>query len=86
LTAITLQKIWRLLATETQTSVKNVKRPTARVMEWQDRGLLHVHIVVLGKIPANIVKAAINGRNPQDKKEGLLQQFTMEFAGETRLM
>jgi len=68
LTAITLQKIWRLLATETQTSVKNVKRPTARVMEWQDRGLLHVHIVVLGKIPANIVKVAVNGRNPQDKK------------------
>ena len=62
LTAITLQKIWRLMATENGTSIKKVKRPTARVMEWQDRGLLHTHIIVLGEISEEIVKAAVNGR------------------------
>ena len=62
LAAITLQKIWRLMATQNQTTIKNSKRPTARIMEWQDRGLLHTHIIVLGEIPESIVKAAINGR------------------------
>jgi len=66
LTAITLQKIWRLMATENETSIKKVKRPTARVMEWQDRGLLHTHIIVLGEIPEDIVKAAVNGREAQN--------------------
>jgi hypothetical protein len=31
-------------------------------MEWQDRGLLHTHIIVLGEISEEIVKAAVNGR------------------------
>lgn len=67
LSTITLQKIWRLMATENSTSIKKVKRPTARVMEWQDRGLLHVHIIVLGEIPEEIVRAAVNGRASQNK-------------------
>jgi hypothetical protein len=35
-------------------------------MEWQDRGLLHTHIIVLGEIPESIVKAAINGREAKN--------------------
>ena len=71
LTAITLQKIWRLMATQNATSIKKVKRPTARVMEWQDRGLLHVHIIVLGEIPEAIVKAAVLGRASQSKSRSV---------------
>jgi hypothetical protein len=62
LTSITLQKIWRLMATAENLPEKEVKRPTARVMEWQTRGLLHVHIIILGKVPINIVRAAVNGQ------------------------
>ena len=67
LTAITLQKIWRLMATQNSTSIKNAMRPTARVMEWQERGLLHVHIIVLGEIPEDVVRAAVLGRPAQNK-------------------
>jgi len=68
LTAITLQKIWRLMATEQGISEKEAKRPTARVMEWQSRGLLHVHIIVLGKVPVNVVRAAVNGRKAKNTR------------------
>ena len=68
LTAITLQKIWRLMATHNGTTIAKSKLPTARVMEWQERGLLHVHIIVLGEIPEEIVKAAVLGRIAQNKR------------------
>lgn len=68
LTAITLQKIWRLMATQNGTSEKEAKRPTARVMEWQSRGLLHVHIIILGKVPINIVRAAVQGRKSTNRR------------------
>ena len=71
LTSITLQKIWRLMATHNSTSIEKSKRPTARVMEWQERGLLHVHIIVLGDIPEEIVRAAVLGRASQNRSRSV---------------
>ena len=59
LTAITLQKIWRQLATDLGKEVAEVKLPYARVMEWQQRGTLHVHIIILGHVPNYIVERAV---------------------------
>ena len=66
LTAVTLQKIWRLLSTEMGQDVEDVRMPIARVMEWQHRGLLHVHIIVLGVIPTYIVEWAVHGRSKSE--------------------
>jgi hypothetical protein len=40
-------------------------------MEWQDRGLLHTHIIVLGEIPESIVRAAINGREAKNNSRSV---------------
>ena len=64
LTSVTLQKIWRLMATDLGKDMKEVRMPYARVMEWQERGLLHTHIIILGHIPTYIVEKAINGAHP----------------------
>ena len=68
LVAVTLQKIYRLLATELGKSVNEVRLPTARVVEWQERGLLHVHIIVRGSIPTFIVENAVNGASKTNKR------------------
>lgn len=72
LTAVTLQKIWRLMATDLGKDVNEVRMPYARVMEWQERGLLHTHIIVLGHIPTYIVEQAINGAPPTKKRRRVL--------------
>lgn len=69
LTSITLQKINRLLLSETnrgkssseKKTLKDIRLPMARVMEWQERGVLHAHIIVRGHIPTYIVDMAIKG-------------------------
>ena len=68
LVAVTLQKIYRLMATEMSKSVDEVRLPTARVVEWQERGLLHVHIIVRGSIPTFIVENAVNGSAKTNKR------------------
>lgn len=72
LTAITLQKIWRQLATHTGQTEKESKLPYARVIEWQERGLVHVHVIVLGHIPTFIVERAINGAESDGKRRKIL--------------
>ena len=62
LTAITLQKIFRLWAKQENKSVKDTRVPVMRVMEWQARGVLHVHLIALGEIPQDVIKDAVNGR------------------------
>ena len=69
LTTVTLQKIQRLMLSEMNRNkpadlkkdMKDIRLPVARVMEWQDRGVLHVHIIVRGHIPTYIVDRAVNG-------------------------
>lgn len=69
LTTVTLQKIYRLLVTDLNNklplsvpkTIKDVRLPTARVMEWQERGVLHVHIIVRGYIPTYIIENAVKG-------------------------
>ena len=69
LTAVTLQKIYRLMLTDLNNgkdksekrNIKDVRLPTARVMEWQERGVLHVHIIVRGHIPTYIIEKAVKG-------------------------
>jgi hypothetical protein len=69
LTTVTLQKIHRLLLTDlnrnsissTKKTIRDVRLPTARVMEWQERGVLHVHIIVRGFIPTYIIENAVKG-------------------------
>ena len=68
LTAITLQKIWRQMATDLGKTESEVKLPYARVMEWQQRGTLHVHIIVLGHIPTYIVERAVLGSPSNGKR------------------
>jgi hypothetical protein len=72
LTAITLQKIWRQLATHSGKTEKESKLPYARVMEWQERGLLHVHVIVLGHIPTFIVERAVNGEASDGRRRRIL--------------
>ena len=72
LTAITLQKIWRQLATHTGRTEKESKLPYARVIEWQERGLVHVHVIVLGHIPTFIVERAVNGAESDGKRRKIL--------------
>lgn len=72
LTAVTLQKIWRLMATDLGKEVNEVRMPYARVMEWQERGVLHTHIIVLGHIPTYIVEQAINGAMPSRNRRRVL--------------
>lgn len=67
LVTVTLQKIYRQLATELGKDIKEVRLPTARVMEWQSRGLLHAHIIVRGHIPTFIIENAVNG-SPKNKR------------------
>lgn len=55
LTTLTMQKVWRLLGGD--------KMPTARVMEWQSRGVLHAHVLVLGHVPRQTVLDAVLGRD-----------------------
>ena len=62
LLSVTVQKIFRLLATSQGVTAKEARLPMARVFEWQERNLLHCHIIVLGSIPKDIVDAAVNGR------------------------
>ncbi len=66
LTAITMQKIWRILAKESGVKIADARLPTARVMEWQNRGLVHVHILVQGFVSASAVLAAVRGREAED--------------------
>jgi hypothetical protein len=69
LTSVTLQKIYRLMLTDLNNgkdktekkTIKDVRLPTARVMEWQERGVLHVHIIVRGHVPTYIVEKAVKG-------------------------
>ena len=68
LVAVTLQKIYRLMATEMGKTVEEVRLPTARVVEWQERGLLHVHIIVRGSIPTFIVENAVNGSEKTNRR------------------
>jgi len=72
LTSVTLQKIWRLMATDLGKDMKEVRMPYARVMEWQERGLLHTHIIILGHIPTYIVEKAINGALPTQSRRRVL--------------
>jgi hypothetical protein len=72
LTAVTLQKIWRLMATELNREEREVRMPYARVMEWQERGVLHTHIIVLGHIPTYIVEKVINGSPPTKNRRRVL--------------
>lgn len=66
LVTVTLQKIYRQLGQLNGKSEKEVRLPTARVMEWQSRGVLHAHILVRGNIPTFIVENAVNG-SPKNK-------------------
>lgn len=55
--SVTMQKIGRLLGGEAL--------PYVRVVEYQRRGLVHVHVLVLGTVPRTIVELAVRGgRNP----------------------
>ncbi len=81
LTAITMQKIYRLLVTDINSKVKtlsatkelkDVRLPTARVMEFQIRGVLHTHILVRGFIPSYIIEMAVNGAPPSNKRRRVL--------------
>lgn len=79
LTAITLQKIWRTLAKENGVAIKDARLPTARVVEWQRRGLLHVHILIQGEVPTAIVEAAVRGREAEDGRKKILPSETQGF-------
>lgn len=72
LLSVTVQKIFRLLGTSQGLTSKDARLPMARVFEWQERNLLHCHIIVLGKIPKDIVEAAVNGRPKTDKSRRVL--------------
>ena len=66
LTAITMQKLWRIVAREAGVEIKDARLPTARVMEWQSRGLVHVHVLVQGFVSEDAVFAAVRGREAED--------------------
>jgi len=53
-------------------TIKDVRLPTARVMEWQDRGVLHVHVIVRGHIPTYIVEKAVNGSSPTSTRRRVM--------------
>jgi hypothetical protein len=80
LTSVTLQKIYRLILTDLNSgreaserkTIKDVRLPTARVMEWQERGVLHVHIIVRGHIPTYIVEKAVKGSPPTSTRRRVL--------------
>jgi hypothetical protein len=72
LTTVTMQKVWRQWATELGISVKEARKPTVRVMEFQRRGLLHVHLLVLGEVPRALVERAVKG----SPKEGTRRSIT----------
>ena len=61
LVTVTLQKIYRQLGQLNGKTESEVRLPTARVMEWQSRGVLHAHILIRGNIPTFIVENAVNG-------------------------
>ena len=61
LATVTMQKVWRQMAAATGPSVKEVRMAMVRVMEWQQRGLLHVHILVRGEVPEEVVRRAVHG-------------------------
>jgi hypothetical protein len=52
--AVTMQKLRRLLGAEGPL-------PYVRVVEYQRRGLVHVHVLVLGAVPSAIVELATRG-------------------------
>ena len=91
LTTVTLQKIYRLLVTELNNqlplevpkSLKDVRLPTARVMEWQERGVLHVHIIVRGYIPTYIIENAVKG-SPTNKTRRRIERssYKNQFWGD----
>jgi hypothetical protein len=55
--AVTMQKIRRLLG--------GASLPYVLVVEYQRRGLVHIHVLVLGAVPRAIVELAVlGGRNP----------------------
>jgi hypothetical protein len=72
LTAVTLQKIWRLMAADLGKDIQDVRLPYVRVMEWQERGLIHTHIIFLGQIPTYIISKAINGFPPTNRSRRVL--------------
>ena len=88
LTTVTLQKIYRLLLTDlnrnsissTKKTIKDVRLPTARVMEWQERGILHVHIIVRGFIPTYIIENAVNG-SPATTNRRRIEPTTFQHQG-----
>ncbi|MHB0927724.1 MAG: replication initiator [Candidatus Nanopelagicales bacterium] len=79
LTAVTMQKVWRIRAVETGLSQKEARLPLARVMEWQRRGVLHVHLIVQGHVSAESVQAAVRGRKAEDGRRTVLPAMHAGF-------
>jgi hypothetical protein len=71
LATVTMQKVWRQMAAATGLTVKEVRCPTVRVMEWQRRGLLHVHLLVRGEVPADVVERAVRGAGKTESRRSI---------------